>query len=164
MAKKTKYKKASHKRAFELYRELGSFYAVSHERGMPSQATLMRWSRPGFDCDCGFHGWEALEKQIKSDTRDRWNQERESSHATDETNQPDLEEFVRPDLEKLKINRMIEKQAFDAIKAKLAAAPDTLGEAMKIIHALWRQDRLIVGEGGGETDYVVHFDREDKEL
>lgn len=103
----TKYKPDDHKRAFGLYRELGSYYAVSKEPGMPSRDTLMRWSRPNFACKCGFHGWEDLEKRIRREVRKRWEQECKAADRTDRTDErikSDLEKYIRPDLKKLQIN------------------------------------------------------------
>ena len=142
----TKYTKIDHQRAFTLYRELGSFYAVSQEKGMPSQMTILRWSHPDFNCDCGYHGWDELEKQIRIGVRDRVGREKDTADVTDvSSTKPNLEEYIRPDLEKLRINRSIEKKAFDAIKADIAVAPESLAEAAKIIHAGWRSDSEILG-------------------
>lgn len=166
MGKRTKYKESHHRRAFELYRELGSFYAVSKEKGMPSHCTLLRWASPTFNCSCKFHGWEALEKRIRAEVKAR----DEQSGEQDEHSPPlsELEKYIRPDLEKLKINRVIEKQAYDAIIAEdekeRVAPPDTLSEAQKIIHTGWREDRLIRGEPGERVDHYLHFDKEDEEL
>lgn len=166
MGARTKYKERDHRRAFELYRELGSFHAVSKEKGMPSRATLLRWSMLDFDCSCKFHGWEALEKRIREEVKAR----DEQSDKTDEQGLPlsELEKYIRPDLEKLKINRVIEKQAYDAIIAEekkgRVAPPDTLSEAQHIIHTGWRSDALIRGEEGERVDHYLHFDKEDEEL
>lgn len=140
-----RYTKKDHKRAFELFREIGSLYGVSQVKGMPSPATLMRWSRPGFRCACGFHGWQELEEQIRRDARRIWQEEREKAGETDEKVFPDLAEYVLSDLKKLQINRVIEKKAFDAIQEGGAEAPQTLAEAAKIIHAGWRSDSEILG-------------------
>jgi len=152
MAKRTKYGKACHRRAFELYRELGSFYAVSKERGMPSHQTLIAWARPGYRCDCGFHGWDALEERIKREVKTR---DRQENGQDGQVDGPDLDEYILSDLKKLKINRTIEKKAFDAIAEGIAVEPDTLGEAQKIIHAGWREDRVIRGEPGETIQHIV---------
>lgn len=161
MATRTKYGKDHHRRAFELYRELGSFYAVSREKGMPHRKTLLRWSMSDFDCACGFHGWDTLEKQIKDEVKIRDAQ----VNATDAQG-PDLEKYILPDLKKLQINRMIEKKAFEAIKEEVAALPDTLVEAQKIIYAGWREDRVIRGEPGEITEIrgplvIIRTERKD---
>lgn len=142
----TKYGPEDHKRAFELYRELGTFFAVSKQKGMPSRATLMRWASPEYNakCSCGYHGWDELEKKIKKEVRARnW-----VSSETDEqdVSQPDLEKYVRADLEKLKINRAIEAQILKELANKSFEPPKTLMDAQKMLYEIWREDRVITGE------------------
>ena len=149
----TKYKPDDHKRAFELYRELGSFYAVSKEKGMPSHCTLLRWARPSFNCSCGFHGWDALEERISKEVKARSKQVGEQ----DEQIKPDLEKYVLPDLKKLQIIRTIEKKAFDAIMAGIAVDPDTLSEGQRIIFAGWREGRVITGEPVEAIEHRMKF-------
>ena len=162
----SRYRKADHKKAFKLYRELGTFYAVAQEKGMPTEMTIWRWSQSGFNCNCGYHGWDELEKKIRREVREQLENTDDISHVTEVTDdsseikQPNLQEFIRPDLEKLKVNRVIEKKVFNAIKEDTAASPDTLGEAMRIIHSLWREDRVILGEPTDSPKHIILTDAE----
>ena len=136
----SKYTKADHERAFQLYRELGSFYAVSQQPGMPSHQTLLRWASP--ECD----DWEGLEKKIRAKVR-------EKAKGTDGQNGQNLSEeeqvldrYVRSDLDKLRINMAIEAVALKAIKDGIVEPPSTLSEIQKILYEAWREQRLITGE------------------
>ena len=142
----SKYGPKDHKRAFELYRQLGSFYAVSKQKGMPSHQTLMRWARPDFDCPCGYHGWDDLEKKIRAKVREKAKAADEQGGQNLSEEEQVLDKYVRADLDKLKINRAIEAQALKAIKDGIAEPPSTLSEIQKIIYEAWREDRVILGE------------------
>ena len=147
MAGKTKYGPKAHRRAFELYRELGSFYAVSQQKGMPSHQTLLRWAQPDYNCSCGFHGWDQLEKEIRKEVRARHVREN-GQDGQNEDSAPELEKYVRADLDKLKINRLIEQVALKAIRESIEP-PKTLTEAQRVIYEAWREDRVILGEPEG---------------
>ena len=119
---------------------------------MPSVQTLIRWSLPGYDCDCGFHGWEDLEKQIKSEVRRQAEEGEVSSDSTDGIDGtigeqgPDLQDFIRPEIDQLKINRIAEKQIVDAMSEGMLTTPETLDAGVSLLHKIWRDDCRILGE------------------
>jgi len=62
---KHEYGVEEHRKAYELWLELGSFRAVAKEDGMPTAPTLMRWSKSDYKCPhgCEWHGWEGKRRE-----------------------------------------------------------------------------------------------------
>jgi|GEM_PF-3664978 len=62
------YSAAAHERAYNFWLVEGSFRAVSRKPGMPSAPTLIRWSKPDYECphNCPFHGWEEMQAESSS--------------------------------------------------------------------------------------------------
>ena len=189
----TKYRKEHHKRAFELYCELGSFYAVSKEKGMPSRSTLLQWSNKSFKCECGYHGWDELVRQISRDVRERSELRDGDLDQTDQTGQQGvqspLEQYIRKDLDKLKMNRMNEmgstaakdkaikelRQGYSEMtneegkiiqmplmRKEMMANLKIIREAEDIEHSGWREDRVILGEPTDGPQEIILTESEHK--
>ncbi len=58
-----KYGPQEHKKAYELWRAGWSFQRISSLPGMPDRREIRDWAKPGYHCNCGWHGWIDLRLQ-----------------------------------------------------------------------------------------------------
>lgn len=139
-----RYREKDHKQAFELYRVLGSFNSVSKQKGIPSPATIMRWSSVDFKCPfhCGWHGYENLENRIQREVREQANG---GEREWDETDEKGIEPYVQSDLTKLRIIRELEAEVVNALRNGNLKPPATIEEAQRVLSRLWAEDRNILG-------------------
>ena len=148
MNSRTKYTAADHKRAYELYRTLGSFSAVSREEGMPTVGTVWQWASAGYKCpfNCQWHDWEKLETRIQNALRARVKEEDVAGDQKDQKILKGLEHYIQSDINKLKVNRALEAVVLKKLQEGLLEGPETISEGQSLLYKTWSQDRLIMGE------------------
>jgi len=133
------YTAKTRKKAFELFHKLGSFYAVSKEKGMPTVQTLINWSKE----DHWEEKLEAIRKGIRNELKEEG-----------------LIETVSSDIDELKILKRLEEIAIKQINEK-GLRPRIWKDVIATFDFTTKTRRLIRGEPTGREEHKIIWEIKD---
>ncbi len=133
----TLYPKALHKEAFQSWRRGHSYREVAAELDVDkniSHQTVRNWSKPDFTCNCGWHGWQALQAGII--------QEAKQEMGFDDSK----EALVKREKKRLQFLVNLEGGLTEILEAGKLDSPKTMEGAVDLLEKVYKQQRLIRGK------------------
>lgn len=146
------YSKLDHKKAFIIWMNGKSKRRLGKMEQFPSRRQIIEWSKDSYSCQCPFHGWDELKRDIlrgEDDLEDEdVNQFRSSNSPTDFEDNPIFDEEQEVQFAKLSMEdklNALEQIGFEAIFER-GLIPDNFNDAMQLLNLVYRYRPEYAGD------------------